>query len=297
MAIRSSNLQIIKRRRQLQRRRRWRIVRSLWRFVLVCALTAGVVWTLSLPGWVIRSPEQITVTGNAFLSEETVQSLLPIDYPQSVLWVKPQQLAAALQASGPIATVSIKRRISPPGLRVHITEQRPVALLLGPTDLEVAAAPTIEPTAPRPLLGGLQPTGLLDENGALIPIASYNTVRQDIALPNLKLIGMRQQYRALWAALYTQVRRSPVAIYEIDLRNPSNIVLESSLGAVHIGSYEAERFSLQLRTLDRMRNLSAEIALGDLQHIDLTTPEQPMLQMTAAVVAVDDAEQGPDLEL
>ncbi|MGB3615167.1 MAG: FtsQ-type POTRA domain-containing protein [Elainellaceae cyanobacterium] len=291
--LKSSNLQIVKRRRQLRRRRRWRILRSLWQFLVVSAFTVGIVWTISLPGWVIRSPEQIVVSGNDFLSEETVQSLLPIDYPQSVLWVRPQRLAVALQSTGPIATASIKRHILPPGLRVHIQEQRPVALLMGPTDLEVASAQPLAPSPERSpeissfQLTGLQPSGLLDEKGALIPIASYNTVRQDLALPDLKLIGMRQRYRSLWSSLYAQVERSPVGISEVDLRNPGNVVLRSDLGSIHIGGYDADRFAQQLKTLDRMRNLAQELPLDDLRYIDLTT-SQPVLQMLESSVPVSD---------
>ena len=298
MVRKKSPLQIVKRRRQLRRRRRHRILRSLWQLLLVSALTAGIVWTIALPGWVIRSPDQIAVSGNDFLSEETVQSLLPIDYPQSVLRVKPQQLAVALQSTGPVATASIKRHILPPGLAVHIQEQRPVALLLGPTDLEVLSAQKTPSSSPSPgerspenlsfQLSGLQPTGLLDEKGALIPIESYNTVSQDLALPDLTLLGMRQRYRPLWSSLYAQIKQSPVGINEVDLRNPSNILLQSDLGAIHIGGYDADRFLQQLKTLDRMRNLSREMPLDDLRYIDLTTA-QPVLQMLEATVPVSDA--------
>ncbi|MGF1536537.1 MAG: cell division protein FtsQ/DivIB [Elainellaceae cyanobacterium] len=272
---RLSHLQIVKRRRQLRRRRRLRIVRSLWQFLVVCALTAGAVWTLSLPGWVLRSPDQITVSGNDFLTAETVKTLLPIDYPRSILRVRPKRLAVALEARGPIAEAIINRQILPPGLKVHIQEQRPVALLLGKTDLQTADG---SPPSPASVGLTLQPTGLLDETGTLIPIESYTTVSQDLELPTLKLIGMRQHHRRLWSSLYDQIKRSPIEVTEVDLRNPANIILLSSLGPVHIGTYEAERFRHQLKTLDQMRNLSQTLSASELQYIDLTSPE-PFLQM------------------
>ncbi len=291
--LRSSPLQLIKRRRQLRRRRRWRIVRSLWRFLVVSAMTVGVIWTISLPGWVLRSPKQIVVSGNDFLSTETVQTLLPIEYPRSILRVKPKPLAVALKSKGPIAEVTVNRQILPPSLKVHIREQRPVALLLGKTDLQTAATAA----SPSNSVGlTLQPTGLLDEAGRLIPIERYNTVRRDINLPQLKLIGMGQRYRDLWSSLYVQIRQSPVEITEVDLRNPANITIDSSLGLVHIGSYTPERFAEQLKTLDRMRDLPETLPLSEVDYIDLTTLE-PFLQMTNGGGLEADELEAAELEL
>ncbi|MGF1513200.1 MAG: cell division protein FtsQ/DivIB [Elainellaceae cyanobacterium] len=286
-----SHLQLVKRRRRLRRERRLRILRSLWRFLVVSALTAATIWTVSLPGWVLRSPDQIAVSGNGFLAAETVQMLLPIDYPRSILQVRPKQLATALKTRGPIAEATVKRQILPPGLKVHIREQRPVALLLGRTDLKTALG---NDASSAPTGGGLtlQPTGLLDETGTLIPIARYNTVSQDLELPTLKLIGMRQHYRELWASLYRRAKQSPVEITEVDLRNPANIVLKSSLGEVHIGGYEAERFVQQLKTLDQMRNLPQTIPLSELQYIDLTS-SSPFLQMQPSAADGDDSAMEP----
>jgi cell division protein FtsQ len=145
-------------------------------------LTAGAIWTATLPLWVIQRPEQVRIEGNHFIPVRTLRSLLPIPYPQSLFRVEPQAIARELQAKAPITDVVVSRQLFPPGLVVQVKERLPVALALP------SAAPL--PTGVK--LGSTTKSGLLDENGILTPLESYVALDQSLKLPALKVIASQK---------------------------------------------------------------------------------------------------------
>lgn len=235
---------------------------------------------MTLPGWVIRSANQVEIEGNELLSAEGVRSLLPITYPKSLWELESNFMARQLEAKGPIAKATVTRRLFPPSLTVTVQERRPVA---------IAYSATVNSTQPP---SATTPVGLLDTTGAWIPLENYTTIDPSIQLPTLKVIGIDRQYRTQWETLYRSLDAyktrspNPVAILEINWSNPANLILMTELGAVHLGAYDT-RFPEQLRALTQMRQLPKKIDLAQLIYIDLTNPKTPLVQMRGETGSVD----------
>jgi cell division protein FtsQ len=254
------------RRRGLRRQRRLRTLRYLWRSLLVSVLAVAAVWGTTLPVWVIRQPNQVTVEGNERLSAKTVQSLLPIAYPQSLLTIQPQTIAQQLKSQGPIADAIVTRHLFPPSLTVWVQERHPVAIAY-PVDsaVPVQSAPT------------KAQIGLLDTEGTWTPLESYIALNPAFTPPTLKVIGLRGDYRSQWKSLYEAIRRSPVQVSEVNWQDPGNLILTTELGKVHFGAY-SPRFAAQLQTLDQMRLLTDSTRSQSRLYIDLKNSAAPLLQ-------------------
>lgn len=265
--------ELSERRRQRRRQRRLRAVQAAWRLLVVIALTGGAIWLIKSPVWIVQTADQVDVEGNELLSAERVRSLLPIQYPQPLWAIQPEQLARHLEAGGPIAQATITRRLLPPGIHVQIQERRPVAI-----------AEAYEPLAP-----GRQPspqTGLLDATGAWMPLEDYSRLNPTLDLPTLTVIGLREQEREQWQEIYAELQhfqetaQNPVNISTLDWQRPGNLILQTELGSVHFGVYQTpDKFATQLQALNQMRQLPAGIEPGQIEYIDLQNPEYPLLQM------------------
>lgn len=264
---------LAQRRQKLRRQRQMRLAQAIWRLLAVGGLAGGLLWVSTHPVWLIRSANQVKIEGNQFLPTQTVRSLLPIAYPQSLLRVEPQAIAQQLKNKAPISDVVVSRQLFPPSLVVRIRERYPVAVALStPADAQLL---TQTPQKGQSLGDRV---GLLDEDGAAIALDTYLLSERSVKLPDLKAIGDSQSYRPYWSKLFREVRRSPVKVSEIDFQNPANLVLKTELGQVHIGPYSS-RFPEQLKTLDRMRKLPNQISLSQVAYIDLRNPVSPIVQI------------------
>ncbi|MEB3162863.1 MAG: FtsQ-type POTRA domain-containing protein [Prochlorothrix sp.] len=259
------------RRRKLKRQRSLKVLRTLWRTTLVSALATGVVWGLTRPIWVLRTPTQVKVQGNELLSTEAIRSLMPLEYPVSLFKVHPEDLQQAIAASGPIRQVTISRTLIPPQLVVDVQERRPVAQVIQPKPPKPPNSPGSGNT-PGEILG------LLDDRGFWIDRADLVHLDSTAALPSLVVLGKREDYRSLWPQLYKTLQTSPVTVQQIDWRDPNNLILQTDLGPVHCGPFSAH-FQDQLAVLDRMRNLADYPEKQQLAYIDLSRPNAPYLQM------------------
>jgi cell division protein FtsQ len=268
-----SQAQLTTRRKKLRRERRVKSFQALWRSLFVGGMATSLVWAITLPEWVIRQPEQIVIEGNHFLSAQTIRSLLPLSYPQSILKVQPQALANSLESQAPIAEATVSRQLVPPGLTIQVKERKPVA---------IAQAATPKNAKNSPLN---QPAGLLDEEGVLMPESSYQSNSANVELPTLKVIGSSDQYRPYWSEVYQAVSHSPIKVFEIDWQDPANLILKTELGNVHFGPYSS-RFSEQLGILDRMRELPTRVSSSKIAYINLKNPDFPAIQMTKENVSV-----------
>lgn len=287
-----SRTELTERRQKLRRQRRLKLVQASWRTLAVSGLAGGLVWGVTLPAWTIRVPEQIAIDGNEFLSEEAVQALLPIAYPQHLLQLQPQALANQLKSQAFIADATVTRHLFPPGLIVQVQERRPVAVLLEP-DVGAAGANSPEQSTQPPVLPGATQIKLLDETGVTIPLANYSGSNQS-PLPTLRVVGMPRQYLAEWSKLYQQISRSSVEVVEIDWRDPANLILKTDLGIVHLGSYSSQ-FPKQLNALNQMRELSKTVNTSQIDYIDLRNSDNPSLHMseTSAVSENTTASSSP----
>ena len=121
--------------------------------------------------------------------------------------------------------------------------------------------------------------GLLDANGYWMPYNSFT--RLGSQEPKLQVQGMRPAYQKDWPDIYQALQKNPVAIDKLDWRDPTNLILYTELGKVHIGPY-GQNFSKQLIALDRMRNLNAQMDIEEIAFIDLRNPDDPTLEILQA---------------
>lgn len=267
-----SQPELTQRRKKLRHQRRLKSLQSIWRTVAVSGIAGSMVWVVTLPGWIIARPEQVTIEGNQFLSTQAIQSKLPISYPQSLLQVQPQNLSRQLEAEIPVASIQVTRQLLPPRLIVRIKERAPVAIVTtAPMPLS-QSAPKLTQEARSSLK-----IGLIDESGKWMALENYTAVDRELKLPSLRLIGRREDYAHYWPELYRQLQQSPVKVSEIDWRDPGNLILKTELGIIHFGSYDS-RFAEKLDVIDRMRKLSQQVGLSQIAYIDLKNPESPIVQ-------------------
>ncbi len=309
--------ELSQRRRQLRKNRRNRLLQTSWRSVAVLGLAAGTVWVVIQPNWVIRRAEQVKIEGNRFLATQSIRSLLPIQYPQSLLRIQSSQISEALTTKAPIAEAIVERHLFPPGLVIKVREREPVAQAIygsggkpsnatllkeskeikpgetKPSDSNPGEAkskavkPGEKPESKGPESKGpdskgavenAQPDAFLDENGMLLPLDSYSELNQGIRLPDLKVIGNPDTYRNQWSAFYPIVRRSPMKIQLIDWQNPNNLRLKTEIGWIHLGSL-GRNFALQVRSLDKMRQLPKRLPPDQIDFVDLRNPNNPTIQL------------------
>jgi len=255
------------RRQRLKRRRQLKLLQAMWRSLLVSGMAGGLFWALSQPNWIVRQPEQIDVEGNQFLSAQAIRSLLPLSYPQSIWQLKPQLLSQQLKSAAPIAEARVTRQLLPPGLMVEVEERKPVAVAVPPALSSNIRSQTNE--------GEI---GFVDEQGVWMPQSSYAAFEEGVELPTLRAIGLKPQLSSQWSAIYRATQESSLNISEIDLRNPSNLVLKTELGIVRCGPY-APHFQEQLKVLSRMRELPNRVPPSHIAYIDLTNPQSPAVQL------------------
>lgn len=100
-----------------KKERRWRDFIAVVRFLMILSLTGGVFWFITLPNWVIKNSQQIDIEGNNLLSDDEVRSLIPLQYPQSLLKLSTQELGKNLQTLAPVNNVVIQKELFPPSFK------------------------------------------------------------------------------------------------------------------------------------------------------------------------------------
>ncbi|MEH2297342.1 cell division protein FtsQ/DivIB [Nostoc sp.] len=255
-----SRTNLAQRRHKLRRQRRIKIIQAIWRTFAITGLTVGLFWVVVQPVWMLKAPKQILMkSGDKLLSDETAQSLLVLSYPQSLWRIEPSAIANSLKKQPTIAEAIVKRRLFPPGLIIQIQERVPVAVTETPGNKKVTI-------------------GLLDASGAWMPLEKYTSLNPTSKLPNLKVIGSPKQYCLYWTQLHQAISQSPVNVMEIDCRNPTNLILKTELGNVHLGA-PGPQLSEQIKVLAQMRHLGAKLNSSQIEYIDLKNPDFPLVQM------------------
>ncbi|NMG10738.1 FtsQ-type POTRA domain-containing protein [Brasilonema sp. UFV-L1] len=255
------------RRKKLRQKRQMKIIQTIWQTITVSSLAGGLLWIATQPIWVLTTPKDIEVYGNHLLSRETIHSLLVLAYPQSLWRIEPHKIAESLKQQPTIAQATVSRRLFPPGLIVQIQERVPVAIAQsrrekGNTD---SAHKKVS-------------VGLLDANGVWIPIEKYTSGDPNLQLPSLKVFGSLEQYRPYWTQLYHALSQSSVNVKEIDFQDPTNLILETELGNIHLGA-PSSLLPEKIKVMTQMRNLPAQLNPTQIEYIDLKNPDFPLVQM------------------
>jgi cell division protein FtsQ len=263
----TTRAELTQRRKLLRRQRRAVRWRSWLRFMVVASFAGLALWSLRQPVWVIRDANQLRVEGNQFLSVQTIRNLVPIKYPQSIFRTQPEAIAATLKQRAPLSYAQVDRQLFPPELIVRVREQTPVAAVHSKS--EKGGQPTAQADA------------LLDAQGNIIPIESFQSLEQGLQLPQLRVLGDPKEYNQYWATLYQRLQQSGVPIQQIDWREPSNLILTTEVGVMHLGAYRAPIFAQQLRAIGGLKGLTKTVPANQINYIDLRNPNAPALQKKA----------------
>ena len=265
--------ELARRRQYLRDRRRRKFYKGAWRSLIIIGLTWGLLRLATSPVWLIRSTAQLAVSNNEQLSDEAIQELVPVDYPQPLLKVKPDELAESLASHAPIAAANVSRRLLPPGLKIRVQERQPVAIALPNKDRPMRQIPDESAAFMAP--------GLIDADGYWMPRNSFRKLDSTASEPTLVVRGMRPGDERYWHDIYEAIAQSPVSITELDWSKSSNLVLQSDLGEVHLGPY-GKGFEAQLVALDQLRSLKEKVNPEKVAFIDLRDPTQPIVEILQA---------------
>jgi|GEM_PF-208990 len=282
----AANDTIRQRRRQLQSKRRWRQLAGFWRTTVLLGLTGSLVWGLTLPDWIIRRPDQVQIHGNNLLKTAAIQAQLNLDYPQSLLRLQPQPLIQRLEATLPLQRVTIARQLFPPKLIVEVQERLPVAVTTCSQCWVMSEGGQTQGPASRWFIdaaGAVAPSTSYQAN-ALNPtptltIQGYFVAASEPARPNtLVLPRDRQQH---WQQIYRLLQRQSLPITGLDWRSEQNLIVQTPLAPVHLGSVEWNSSALeqQLIALANLQQLPQYLDPKQIVFIDLVNPQEPLVQM------------------
>lgn len=255
------------RRKKLRQKRQIKIIQTIWQTFAVSSLAGGLLWMATQPIWVLRAPKDIDISGNHLLSREAIESLLVVSYPQSLWRIEPYGIAESLKQQPTIAQATVSRRLFPPGLIVQINERVPVAIAQSRRDQR-----NIDSDHKKVSVG------LLDASGVWIPVEKYTSLNPNLRLPSLKVFGLPEQYRPYWEQLYHALIQSSVNVMEIDFQDPTNLILKTELGNIHLGA-PSSLLPEKIKVMAQMRHLPAQLNPTQVEYIDLKNPESPLVQM------------------
>jgi cell division protein FtsQ len=243
-------------RQSLQNQRRLKAWQGVWRFIALCGMTGGLIWSVNLPHWLIREKSQVKIMGNERLNQAQIQKMLQMSYPQFIWELPIHELKEQLEEQPPIKAVYLTRELLPVEVTIMVKERQPVAEAI----MEGRA-------------------GFLDAEGVWIPQTFYQPEATVKPTVKIKALGLDQQSLAYWKDIYPFIVHSPVKIMAIDWRNPSNLILETELGKVHCGTY-GEQFSQQLTALAKLRSsLPSQMPKERIVYIDLSNPDEPLIDV------------------
>ncbi|WP_016949005.1 cell division protein FtsQ/DivIB [Anabaena sp. PCC 7108] len=287
-----SRRDLAQRRKKLRQQRQIKILQTIWRTSAVCGLAGGLLWLTIQPMWVLKAPTQIVMkSGKQLFSEQTIRSLLVLSYPQSLWRIEPNAIAESLKQQPTIAQATVSRRLFPPGLIIEVQERVPVAVAQTSKQQKTidcransqssANSPGENPQNCSPNSSTVSKKGdigLIDAHGVLMPLEKYTFLNPTEKLPSLKVIVSPQQSRPYWTQLYQAISQSSLKITEIDYQDPTNLILKTELGNVHLG-LPSTQLPEQIRVLAQMRHLPAKFNPGQIEYINLKNPDFPSVQM------------------
>ena len=294
-----SRTNLAQRRQKLRRQRQIKVIQTIWRTVAVTGMASALLWVAIQPMWVLKDSKQIVIKSGAKIemTEKNIYSLLGLSSPQSLWRIEPSLIADSLKKQPNIAQATVSRRLFPPGLIIEIQERVPVAIA------QIRKKQTATSCAVAPSAAGksadvkscLQNNsaanqqnelGLLDASGIWMPMAKYMSMNPQRKLPQMMVIGSPSQYRPFWTQLYEAIRQSSLKVTEIDFQDPTNLILTTELGIVHLGS-PSNKLSEQIQAMERMRHLGTQVNSSNIDYIDLKNPAIPLVQVNQKKPALD----------
>ena len=285
------------RQQQLIRQRKQRFRRNAWRTLITLGMTVGLGWAVCQPEWQIRQSNQITLTGNEHMDSQTLEHLMVLEFPTSLIRFQPQRVVSQLKNYAHVSHVLVTRKLFPPRVNVVVRELPPIAM----TECKGCTL-VVRPGQADSLTLGPANIWLLDRRGVVLPADSYPKLEKAHQLPKLTLKGYLQpevkaevsentpadsaqqlvtvnpQKQQQWQQMYALIETSPVQIKYLNWENPNKLMLQTQLGQIHIGPF-SEHFDRQLQALDEMRTLPKSVDPKQIVFIDVENPESPVLEL------------------
>lgn len=294
--------QILDRRKQLKRQRRLNFLRATWRTIIITGLTTTLGWVLTQSEWKIQQVSQVEFKGNQQISTQTLEQLLPLTYPTSLIQIQPQAIAQTLQDRAHIQKATVTRQLFPARLTVTVQERAPVAV----TACDRCQLMTETASADHAKLSPAN-LWLIDAKGVALPLETYGELQQSGRLPQLSLqnffqpppqsaqtsaeaaqqsldkepfqpVVLNPDRQRQWQQIYPILRQSSVTVSALNWQQTDQLVLSTELGQVHLGTY-GPQLTDQLRALERLRSLPGAVNVKQVAYIDLRDPERPVLEM------------------
>ena len=293
-----SRTNLAQRRQKLRRQRQIKIIQAIWRTVAVTGFASALFWVAIQPMWVLKDSEQIVIkSGDQLLTQKDIYSRLGLSSPQSLWRIEPSLIADSLRKQPNIAQATVSRRLLPPGLIIEIQERVPVAIAQIRKDQTVTNCLLTPSSTGKPpdvkfclqnssAANKQNELGLLDASGVWMPIDRYMSINPKAKLPQLIVIGSTAQYKLFWTQLYQAISQSSLKVTEIDFQDPTNLILKTELGNVHLGS-PSNKLPEQIQVLMQMRHLSTKVNPSNIDYIDIKNPSNPLVQMNQKKPALD----------
>lgn len=299
---------ILDRRRQLKQQRQSRFLQAAWRTLVTLGIAVGLGWAVSQPEWKLRQQSQVTISGNRQLSTASLEALVPLSFPLSLIRLEPQRIETLLQDHAHVRQALVSRKLFPPRVTIFVKERSPVALTRCDRCLLIT-----DPNNPEALKLGPADVWILDDQGVPVPAQNYPTFAQAKMLPplamdsflaplqkpsaalkkivasqNAKPVVVDQAKQQQWQQMYAVLKQSPVLqdespvkLSSIDWQDLDNLKLQTKVGKIHLGPH-SKQFAKQLQALDELRSLGDKLDIGQIVYIDLQNPDQPDLEMRNA---------------
>ena len=247
-----------RRRRLREERRRERLIQS-WRILLYGGVSTGLIWVLLSTGWSLRSQQQLTVRGSDRLGTDAVVKAAGLRFPRPLITLEPGRLERRLLAELPVESVSVQRRLVPPGLEVKLKDRQPIA------------------AASRMGARGLE-QGMVDRQGHWMPL----TVARQGEAPSsaVRVEGWIPSRRRMIATVLEQRDQLGSPLQVIKIAPDGDLSLRTqTLGLVRLGSNE-RLLDQQLLTIVLLSSSLPETLRGKASSgIDLSDPSKPELQL------------------
>ena len=247
-----------RRRRLRQERRREQLIQS-WRILLFGGVSTGLIWLLLNAGWSLRSQEQLSVSGSDRLGSEAVVKAAGLRFPRPLITLQPGRLERRLLAELPVQSVSVQRRLVPPGLVIKLKDRRPIA------------------AASRMGARGKE-QGMVDLEGHWMPL----TVARQGEAPasTVRVEGWISSRRSMIATVLERRDQLGSPLQVIYVAPDGDLSLRTKmLGLVLLGSNE-RLLDQQLSTIALLSSSLPETLRGKASSgIDLSDPSKPELQL------------------
>lgn len=250
------------RRKRLRQQRREELLRHGWRTVVLSAAAVGLGWLLLRQGWMLRSPQQVEVSGSQQVSREQAIEAAGLRFPVPLLELRPQSIRAALAASLPVENVQVSRLMLPPRLRIQLVDRQAVARAERRT-----------------------PTGT--EQGFVDRFGNWMSRRQHLgaagaAAPQLQVVGWQERVRPALGQVLAKRDDLGSPLLEVRFEPSGSLWLRTaSLGRIRLGPPDG-RLDRRLEVLAHLSGtLPGKVRGLQLQSIDLTNPDQPELGLPA----------------